>query len=58
MESMKNIIEEMHKSTIEALKESKPGTPEWEFCMNELKIYETWYLKDDNKKLGFKKNDI
>lgn len=54
----KNMIEETHINVCEALKESKPGSAEWELCMTMIHAYESWYLNTENKKCGFKKNEI
>jgi hypothetical protein len=56
--SWENVIESMHQDVIEGLKESNPGTPEWEFCMRSLTAYETWYLSRKNEEVGFKLHDI
>ncbi len=51
--SYKDTIESMQLNTVEALKEIKPGTPEWDFCMRSLKAYEVWYLGYENMKEEF-----
>jgi hypothetical protein len=58
MNEWKNIIESMHKEVCEALKDSKPGTPEWKLCMTMIKAYESWVLNKENEKCGFMKNGM